>query len=85
MWAALGDDTPRGHGFTAENGTAQLRRHFRRVEGRPVAWEITFSDRDQLRGLVAANIRRAHLSEGVAHIDLPFTATARHTIFVAER
>jgi ubiquinone/menaquinone biosynthesis C-methylase UbiE len=85
VWDALGDDTPRGHGFTAENGAAQMRGHFAHVEERPVAWEIAWSDRDELRGLVAANIRRAHLSDRVAHIDLPLMATARHTVFVAER
>ena len=84
LWHALGDHTPRGHGFTAENGAPQLRRHFRWVEERRVTWRIAFSDRDGLRALVAANIRRAHLSERVAHIDLPFTAAARHTVFVAE-
>jgi ubiquinone/menaquinone biosynthesis C-methylase UbiE len=68
-----------------ENGAAQVREHFARVEERPVAWEIAFSNRDEVRGLVAANIRRAHLSDRVAHIELPLTATARHTVFIAER
>lgn len=85
LWDALGDDTPGRHGFTAENGGAQLRRHFRRVEERPVAWRIGFADREALRTIVAATIRRAHLSPRVARIALPLTATARHAIFVASQ
>jgi predicted RNA methylase len=54
------------------------------VDTSAVAWEIAFPDPDALRRLIAANIRRGHLSDRVAHIDLPLTATARHTIFVAE-
>jgi SAM-dependent methyltransferase len=84
LWSALHDDTPRGHGFTAENGAAQLGRHFGYVEERRVSWRIVFADRDELHALVAATSRRAHLSDRVAHIELPVTATARHAVFVAE-
>jgi ubiquinone/menaquinone biosynthesis C-methylase UbiE len=83
LWDALGDDTPRGHGFTAENGAEQLRRRFARVEERLVEWPIEFADRDALRAIVGATIRRSHLADGVARLRMPFTSTARHTVFVA--
>lgn len=83
LWHALGDETPRGHGFTAENGAAQLRRHFGRVDDRPVVWRIDSADRQALEAIVAATIRRAHLSPRVAGIALPLAATARHAVFVA--
>lgn len=83
LWVALGDDTPRAHGFTAENGGVQLRRHFRRVEERPVVWRIEFADRAELRRIVEATIRRSHLASRVPHLSMPFTSTARHAIFVA--
>jgi ubiquinone/menaquinone biosynthesis C-methylase UbiE len=85
LWHALGDETPRGHGFTAENGAAQLRRRFRRVDQRPVVWQIDFADRGALEAVVAATIRRAHLSPRVAGIALPLAATARQAGFVATR
>jgi ubiquinone/menaquinone biosynthesis C-methylase UbiE len=83
LWDRLADSTPRSHGFTAENGAAQLRRRFDRVKERPVAWPIEFADRAELRSLVAATIRRSHLADRVDRLALPFTATARHAIFVA--
>lgn len=83
LWDALGDDTPRAHGFTAENGAAQLRRRFAQVEERHVEWLIEFTDRAQLQAIVGATIRRSHLAAGVLQLAMPFTATARHAIFVA--
>jgi len=83
LWNALGDDMPRGHGFTAENGAAQLRRRFSRVEERSIEWPIEFADRDGLHAIVAATIRRSHLAEGVLRLRMPFDSTARHAIFVA--
>jgi ubiquinone/menaquinone biosynthesis C-methylase UbiE len=83
LWDALGDDTPRAHGFTAENGAAQLRRRFGRVQQRVVAWRIEFADREALQALVEATIRRSHLATRVEHLALPFAATARHAVFVA--
>jgi SAM-dependent methyltransferase len=83
LWEALGDDTPRGHGFTAENGAAQLQRRFANVEARRIEWPIEFSDRDALQAIVAATIRRSHLAARVPHLPMPFEATARHAVFVA--
>jgi ubiquinone/menaquinone biosynthesis C-methylase UbiE len=85
LWDALGDDTPRAHGFTAENGAAQLRRRFAHVEERHVEWSIEFADPDQLQAIVGATIRRSHLAPGVVRLGMPFKATARHAVLVASR
>jgi ubiquinone/menaquinone biosynthesis C-methylase UbiE len=85
LWDALGDDTPRAHGFTAENGAAQLRQQFAHVEERHVEWQIEFADRTQLQAIVGATTRRSHLAPGVLRLGMPFKATARHAVFVASR
>ncbi len=83
LWDALGNDTPRAHGFTAENGAAQLQGRFAHVEERHVEWRIEFDDRVQLQAIVGATIRRSHLASGVLRLAMPFAATARHAILVA--
>jgi hypothetical protein len=72
--------TPRAHGFTAENGAAQLRLRFAYVEVRHVEWHIQFTDRAQLQAIVGATIRRSHLAPGVLRLGMPSKATARHAI-----
>ena len=80
--SAHGDllESRRRHGFTAENGAAQLRGRFAYVEVRHVEWHIQFTDRAQLQAIVGATIRRSHLAPGVLRLGMPFKATARHAI-----
>jgi hypothetical protein len=58
--------------------------HFERVERREVDSELVFPTTTSLREFVAATIDRAHLAPQVPEIARPFSATARHAIFVAE-
>ena len=86
LWELIEGVAPRDPlSFNHANGAQLLRRHFSSVQQRDVVSTLTFPDADVMRMFVAATIDRAHLAPRVPDIAGPFTATARHVVFVAER
>ena len=83
LWRLVGADQPRGLSFSAENGGERLRRHFARVEERPMECALLFPDHAAARDYVAASITRAGLAERLAPFEGPLRAHARQTVFVA--
>jgi SAM-dependent methyltransferase len=71
--------------FNRVNGAELLRRRFVRVEQRDVDSTLVFPDVESIRSFIAATIDRAHLAPALPRVDVPFHATARHTVFVAEK
>jgi SAM-dependent methyltransferase len=71
--------------FNRVNGAELLRRRFARVDQRDVDSTLVFPDVESIRTFVAATIDRAHLAPSLPPVDVPFRATARHTVFVAEK
>jgi SAM-dependent methyltransferase len=69
--------------FTRENGEAALAPFFREVERRDVDVELRFPDTESIKTFIASTIDRAHLAPQVPQISEPFTAIARHVVFVA--
>ncbi|MES1246519.1 MAG: class I SAM-dependent methyltransferase [Actinomycetota bacterium] len=85
LWDLIGVSEPREPlSFTRENGEEALKPFFREVERRHLAVEMVFPDTESIRTLVASTIDRAHLAPQVPEISEPFTAVARHVIFVAK-
>jgi SAM-dependent methyltransferase len=71
--------------FNRVNGAELLRRRFVRVEQRDVDSTLVFPDVESIRSFIASTIDRAHLAPALPRVDVPFHATARHTVFVAEK
>jgi SAM-dependent methyltransferase len=71
--------------FNRVNGAALLRRRFAKVDQRDIDSTLIFPDVESIRTFVAATIDRAHLAPSLPRVDVPFSATARHTVFVAEK
>jgi len=71
--------------FNRVNGADLLRRRFVRVDQRDIDSTLVFPDVESIRSFVAATIDRAHLAPSLPRVDVPFHATARHTVFVAEK
>ncbi len=67
------------------NGAELLRRRFAQVEQRDVDSTLVFPDVESIRAFIASTIDRAHLAPALPAVDVPFHATARHTVFVAEK
>jgi SAM-dependent methyltransferase len=85
LWDLVGVSEPRDPlSFTRENGAEVLAPFFREVERRDVDVELVFPDTESIRTLVASTIDRAHLAPQVPEISEPFTAVARHVVFVAK-
>lgn len=85
LWDLIGVSEPRDPlSFTRENGEAALAPFFREVERREVEVEMRFPDTESIRLLVASTIDRAHLAPRVPEITEPFTAVARHVVFIAK-
>ena len=70
--------------FNRVNGTDLLKRHFANVEQRDIDSTLVFPDIESIRTFVSSTIDRAHLAPSLPRVAVPFRATARHTIFVAE-
>jgi SAM-dependent methyltransferase len=71
--------------FNRITGAELLRRRFARVEQRDVDSTLVFPDVESIRAFVASTIDRAHLAPSLPPVAVPFRATARHTVFVAEK
>jgi ubiquinone/menaquinone biosynthesis C-methylase UbiE len=71
--------------FNRVNGTELLERQFAKVEQRDIDSQLVFPDVESIRTFVASTIDRAHLAPSLPRVAVPFRATARHTIFVAEK
>jgi ubiquinone/menaquinone biosynthesis C-methylase UbiE len=84
LWGLLGDAARRIHPFSAENGAAQLRRHFRRVERRDVAGTVTFRSFAAAREYVSASVDRAHLADRLPRFSGSLSATRAVAVFVAD-
>lgn len=85
LWDLIGVSEPRDPlSFTRENGEAALAPFFREVGRRDLDVPLVFTDTESIRTLVASTIDRAHLAPHVPEISEPFTAVARHVIFVAK-
>jgi len=71
--------------FNAENGGAALRRHFSGVERQDYSGDARFPDRDSLLRLLAAygDFSDVELSARLGDVRTPFTATYRHSLFIA--
>lgn len=85
IWELLGESWHREITFDRENGQAQLEPYFARVERRDANGTVVFPDSAAIRTMVAASMTRAHLSGKVPEISEPFSARARHTVFVADK
>jgi ubiquinone/menaquinone biosynthesis C-methylase UbiE len=85
VWELLGQDWHRRIDFDRDNGAAQLAPHFAHVERRDANGTVVFPDSASIRKMVAASMTRAHLSGSVPEISEPFSAGARHTVFVADK
>jgi SAM-dependent methyltransferase len=86
LWALI-DPTlePRDRlSFGHANGAELLGRRFERVDRRSLEAKLVFPDSESMRTFVASTIDRAHLAPDVPEIAEPFSATARHVVFVAE-
>jgi ubiquinone/menaquinone biosynthesis C-methylase UbiE len=70
--------------FNRSNGAGLLRPRFARVEQRDVDSTLVFPDVESIRTFVASTIDRAHLASSMPPVEVPFHATARHSVFVAE-
>jgi SAM-dependent methyltransferase len=70
--------------FNRVNGAELLRRTFAHVEQRDIDSTLLFPDVETIRTFVASTIDRAHLAPSMPPVPVPFRATARHTVFVAE-
>jgi SAM-dependent methyltransferase len=85
LWRLLPRGEPPQLGFTSENGTEPLARHFGAVERRDFDVTITFPDHERARAYVAASITRRHLADRLPAFEGPLRCTARQTVFVASR
>jgi len=86
LWELIGCDEPRTPlSFDRSNGTTLLGRRFSKVEQRDLEAQLVFPDSESIRTFVASTIDRAHYAVQVPEINEPFRATARHTVFIAER
>lgn len=70
--------------FSRENGEAQLRRHFDRVERRDADATVVFPDRRALQAYLSSLIRGAELAERVPEFSGSFRARSAQTVFVAD-
>jgi len=88
LWDLPGG-SDRGSGpFTAEAGEADLQRHFRRVERRDLTGTASFPDTASIASFLAASWSSdewlaADRTVRLDEIETPFTATYRHTVFLA--
>jgi SAM-dependent methyltransferase len=71
--------------FNRVNGAELLRRRFAEVDQRDIDSTLVFPDVESIRTFVASTIDRAHLAPSLPSVAVPFHATARHTVFVAEK
>lgn len=84
LWDMFGSDSWRQHGFNAEGGEEQLRRHFRTVERRDALGTITFPDWDAANDYVANSVTRRDLAGKLQRFDGPLVCTRLAVVFVAE-
>lgn len=71
--------------FNRVNGAELLHRKFVNVEQRDIDSTLLFPDVETIRTFVASTIDRAHLAPSMPAVPVPFRATSRHTVFVAEK
>jgi len=86
VWELFDDEGERRApiSFSRDNGTGLLERRFARVERRDIDSTLVFPDIESIRTFIASTIDRAHLAPSLPRVEVPFHATARHTVFVAE-
>jgi SAM-dependent methyltransferase len=84
LWDMFGSDAWRQHGFNAEGGEAQLRRHFATVERRDAHGTITFEDWDAANSYVSNSVTRPDLAGKLPRFDGQLVCTRLTTVFVAE-
>ena len=87
LWEVVGHQPLANPTFVAENGGEPLRRHFDPVERRDVTGTAHFATAEAVRGFLGAygEFSETDLAAAAGHVPEPFTATYRHTVFVARR
>lgn len=84
LWELVGEIGAPGGGFTVESAEPVLRRHFPHVERRPISGTVTFRDRAEAHGYLAAT-RSTELADLLPELDGPLVATRRLAVFVCAR
>jgi SAM-dependent methyltransferase len=84
LWGLLGTRAARAHPFNAEDGAAQLARHFVRVERRDARGTVTFADWDAAHRYVANSFSRRELADELPPFDGPLVCSRLTVVFVAE-
>jgi SAM-dependent methyltransferase len=86
VWDLFDDGERRApESFNRVNGADLLRRRFVGVDRRDIDSTLVFPDIESIRSFIAATIDRAHLAPSLPRVEVPFRATARHAVFVAEK
>jgi SAM-dependent methyltransferase len=85
LWNMFGSEAWRQHGFNAEGGEEQLRRHFATVERRDANGTITFEDWDAANRYVSNSVTRPDLAGRLPRFDGELVCARLATVFVAER
>jgi SAM-dependent methyltransferase len=87
LWDLLGRHPLASSPFSAENGTGALRKHFEPVERRDFPGSARFPSRSSVLGFLAAygEFSDADLAAQLGDVQAPFTATYRHSVFVAHK
>lgn len=85
LWGMFGSNAWRQHGFSAESGEAQLRRHFATVERRDAPGTITFEDWEAANLYVSNSVTRRDLAGKLPRFEGPLVCTRLTTVFVATR
>ena len=85
LWGQFGAHAARQHGFSAEDGEAQLLRHFARVERRDAGGTVTFPDWEAANTYISSSVTRRDLAGKLPRFDGPLVCTRLVTIFVAAK
>ncbi len=86
LWTLVGRDRHwEQERFFSENAELPLRQCFASVERRDVTGNVTFADRDAVRGYIASSVAHKHLADLVPELAGPLVATRRNSIFVADK
>ena len=86
LWGQFGERAARPqYGFSAEDGEAQLLRHFARVERREAGGTVTFPDWEAANTYIASSVTRQALAGKLPRFDGPLVCTRLVTIFVATK
>ena len=87
LWDVVGHQPLDDPTFVAENGGEPLRRHFASVERRDVTGTARFATAEGIRRFLGAygEFIEVDMAAALGDVPVPFLATYRHTVFVAER